>query len=169
MDGRYYLVIVDSHSKWVDIHDTSGPTAREIISCLNHLFSFFGLPVSIVSYNGLCFVSVEFQDFMRSAGIKHITSAVYKPSTNGLAERMVQSFKRALHVSSELTRLALDRFLFNYRLTPYSTTGVSPAELMFGRRLRSRFDLVRSRIWFMPVYPHHKFLRDWDILDHVHL
>ena len=36
----------------------------------------------------------------------------------------------------------LSRFLFNYRITPQSTTGVSPAELMFSRRLRSRFDLL---------------------------
>ena len=36
----------------------------------------------------------------------------------------------------------LSRFLFNYRITPQSTTGVSPAELMFNRRLRSRFDLL---------------------------
>ena len=32
--------------------------------------------------------------------------------------------------------------MFNYRLTPHSTTGVSPAEHMFGRRLRSRLDLL---------------------------
>ena len=31
----------------------------------------------------------------------------------------------------------LSRFLFKYRMTPQSTTGVTPAELMFGRRLRS--------------------------------
>ena len=36
----------------------------------------------------------------------------------------------------------MDRFLLNYRLTPHSTTGVSLAELMFGRRLRSRLDLL---------------------------
>ena len=33
-------------------------------------------------------------------------------------------------------------FLLNYRSTPHSTTGVSPAELMFGRKLRTVFDLA---------------------------
>ena len=35
------------------------------------------------------------------------------------------------------------RFLFNYRITPHSTTGIVPVELMFGRQLRTRFDLIR--------------------------
>lgn len=39
------------------------------------------------------------------------------------------------------TRLA--RVLFTYRITPQSTTGISPAELLLGRRLRTRLDLLR--------------------------
>ena len=100
----------------------------------------FGLPVPIVSDNGPCFTSQEFKDFAKNSGIRLITTAVYKNSTNGLAERMVQTLKRALRTSKESIQLTLDRFLFNYRLTPHSTTGVSLAELMFGRR--SRLDLL---------------------------
>ena len=36
----------------------------------------------------------------------------------------------------------MDKFLFKYRYTPQSTTGKSPAELMLGRKLRSRLDLL---------------------------
>ena len=142
VDGRYFLVVVDAHSKWVDIYTTSGTTAKETIKCLQHSFSTFGLPVSIVSDNGPCFTSQEFKDFAKNSVIRLITTAVYKPSTNGLAERMVQTLKRALRTSTSPIQLTLDKFLFNYRLTPHSTTGVSPAELMFGRRLRSRLDLL---------------------------
>lgn len=42
------------------------------------------------------------------------------------------------------TKLA--RFLFHYRTTPHSTTGVSPAELMMGRRLRTLLDLMQPDI-----------------------
>ena len=34
-------------------------------------------------------------------------------------------------------------FLFKYRLTPQTVTGVSPAEMMFGRPLRSQLDLLQ--------------------------
>ena len=143
VEGRYFLIIVDAHSKWVDVYNTKGTTSAETIRCMQHSFSQFGLPISIVSDNGTCFTSQEFKEFAENSGIKHITTAVYKPSTNGLAERMVQTFKRALKKSnSSDIQSTIDRFLFNYRLTPHSTTGVSPAELMFGRRLRSRLDLL---------------------------
>ena len=38
--------------------------------------------------------------------------------------------------------MRLSRFLLWYRITPHSTTGSSPSELMWGRRLRSKLDLV---------------------------
>ena len=38
----------------------------------------------------------------------------------------------------------MDRFLFNYRMTPHTTIEVSPVELMFCKRLLSKLDLLRS-------------------------
>lgn len=143
VEGRYFLVVVDAHSKWVDVYHTSGTTSKDTIRCLQHSFAQFGLPISIVSDNGPCFTAAEFKQFCTSNGVRHITSAVYKPSTNGLAEKMVGSLKKVLRTTSNTNiQLTIDRFLFNYRLTPHTTTGVSPAELMFGRRLRSRLDLL---------------------------
>ena len=143
--GQYFLIVVDAHSKWVEVIPTSGPTTKETIKALQHLFATFGLPISIVSDNGPCFSSEDFSQFMTNCGIRHTTTAVYKPSSNGLAERMVQTFKKALRSSSDPLQLTIDRFVYNYRLTPHTTTGVSPAELMFGRRIRSRLDLLRPK------------------------
>lgn len=36
----------------------------------------------------------------------------------------------------------VDRALFSYRITPQSTTGLSPAEMMMGRKLRCTLDLM---------------------------
>ena len=67
-------------------------------------------------------------------GIKHTFSAPYHPSTNGLAERVVQTFKQGLHeISQRTVAEKLTKFLFKYRITPYSTTGIPPAELLMGR------------------------------------
>ena len=62
----------------------------------------------------------------------------------GLAERAVQIVKHGLKKVTQgtlSTRLA--KVLFAYRLIPQSTTGISPAELLLGRRPRSKLDLVR--------------------------
>lgn len=55
---------------------------------------------------------------------------------------MVQTFRKALHMSSDPLQPTIDHFLFNYRLTPHTTTGVSPTELMFGRHIGSFLDFL---------------------------
>ena len=40
----------------------------------------------------------------------------------------------------------VSRFLARYRITPQTSTGVSPAELLLGRKPRSRLDLVYPEI-----------------------
>ena len=56
----------------------------------------YGIPTQLVSDNGPQFTSEEFASFMKRNGIKHIRSAPYHPSTNGTAERFVQTFKKAM-------------------------------------------------------------------------
>ena len=76
-------------------------------------------------------------------GIRHTRSPPYHPASNGLAERAVQTIKEGLRkFKSGTVSFRLSRFLLWYRITPHSTTGSSPSELMWGRRLRSRLDLV---------------------------
>ena len=77
----------------------------------------------------------------------HHTS-LYHPSSNGLAERAVQTFKNGLKKmrdGSLQTKVA--RFLFSYRTTPQSTTGMSPAKLLFERKLRSPLDLLKPDLF----------------------
>ena len=145
VNNKYFLIVVDAFSKWTNIYVTPSPTSAETVKFLRSAFATFGIPVSVVSDNGTCFTSEEFKTFMHMNGIRHTTSAVNKPSTNGLAERMVQTFKHALKKSNDKLDVFIDRFLFKYRLAPHATTGVSPAELMFKRRPRCRFDLLQPR------------------------
>ena len=86
-----FLVVVDAHSKWPEVIPVSSTTSSSTIEVLRDLFARFGIPEEIVSDNGTQFVSEDFQAFIRSNGIRHITSAPYHPATNGLAERAVQT------------------------------------------------------------------------------
>ena len=83
-------------------------------------------------------------EFTSRNAIRHVFVSPYHPSSNGLAERAVQSFKSAWKKSSEgSTETRIARFLFHQRLTPHTSTGNSPAELLMGRRPRSLLDVVR--------------------------
>ena len=81
---------------------------------------------------------------MERNGVNHICSAPYHLSTNGLAERAVQTFKQRLQqIQATSIKEKLNKFLFKYRITPHMITGVAPAELLMERRLHSRLDLMK--------------------------
>lgn len=143
-ENKMFLVIVDAYSKWMDIHITSSSTSGITIELLRRSFSSLGLPQVLVSDNATTFTSEEFAEFTKKNGIRHVRSPPYHPSSNGLAERAVQTLKEGLKrckIGSLETRLS--KFLLRYLITPHSPVGSSPAELMWGRTLRSKLDLLR--------------------------
>ena len=54
----------------------------------------------------------------------------------------MQAFKQGIGRLKGPIETHLARYLFTYRITPHSTTGRSPAELLLGRQPRSRLDLL---------------------------
>ena len=70
---------------------------------------------------------------------------MYKPSTNGQAERVVQTLKSAIK-QAHITNADVDTVIANpllvYWTTPHSTIGEPPSLLLMGRRLRNRLDLL---------------------------
>ena len=99
--GHMFLVIIDAYSKLMDVHPVSTATSAATIEKLRITFANQGLPDVLVSDNGTCFTSSEFQTFMNRNGIKHITSAPYHPASNGLAEKAVQTFKNGMRKLKE--------------------------------------------------------------------
>ena len=132
--GKHFIVLVDSFSKWLEVAVVSSCSSLQAIRFLWHVFSTHGLPEMLISDNGTAFTSAEFKTFVAHNVVRHLTSAPYHPATNGLAERAVQTFKEALQKTSGDIETRLARFLFSYRTTPHTTTGVSPAELLLGRK-----------------------------------
>ena len=140
--GKQFFIIVDAHSKWIGVCVVSSPSSQQAIQALRKVFSTHGLPQILVSDNGAAFSSSEFQTFVARNGFKHVRSAPYHPATNGLAERAVQTVKDALKKTSGDIDTRLSRFLFQYRLTPHSSTGQSPAKLLLGHVPRSHLDFL---------------------------
>ena len=86
---------------------------------------------------------------MNFNGILHITSAPYHPATNGLAERGVQTMKTAIKKmlegaeKGESIQTIISRFVFQYRITPHTTTGVAPCERLMKRKLNSALENLK--------------------------
>ena len=135
--GHHFLVLIDAHSKWIEAFPATSPSCDVAIELLRPVFAQFGIPETVVSDNGSCFTSEDFQHFLKSNGIKQITSAPYNSATNSLAEKAVQIVKKGLKkTTSGSIKSRLARILLAYQTTPHSTTGNTPAKLLLGRNLR---------------------------------
>ena len=145
VNNAMYLVIVDAYSKFPEVVKMSTTTSIATIQVLREIFARYGLPEILVSDNGPQFKSVEFEQFCVNNGILHTTSAIYKPATNGQAERVVQILKAAIKRAKLMCKNAdevITDSLQRYRVTPHGTTGEAPSMLFFGRRIRTRLDLL---------------------------
>ena len=140
--GKLFLIVIDAHSKWMDDHIVSSTSAECTINKLRSIFAIHVIPEQVVSDNGSGFTSDEFKRFLQANGIRQVLVSPYHPSSNRLAERAVQTFKSAVGKLDGPMEVRITRFLFKYRVTPQTTTGVSPAQLLMGRRLRTHLDLL---------------------------
>ena len=84
MQGKTFLIVIDSHSKWLEVCPMTTTTSTATIQHLRMMFSRFGLPETLVSDNGPQFSAEEFRSFCRLNGIHHILVTPYHPSSNGM-------------------------------------------------------------------------------------
>ena len=122
---------------------TNSTSTAAAVEHLRTVFSQFGIPEIIVSDNAACFTE-EFQAFVTSNGIKHITSAPHQQWTSRTCG--TDSKKGLKKLTEGTINCQLAKILFAYRITPQSTTGVSPSELMLSKRPCCRLDLVKPNI-----------------------
>lgn len=147
LGGHYYLVIVDSYSKYPEIIQMTTTTATATVRQLRHVFSRHGIPETIVSDNGTQFSSAIFKMFCIENNISYVFSPPYHPQSNGQAERFVDTLKRAItKLKGEGTsEEILDVFLTTYRTTPnvQNSDSKTPAEILYGRKIRTSLELLR--------------------------
>ena len=145
MEGKHFLVVCDSFSKFMDDQMTTSVSSEATIELLPSTFCNFGLPDVIVSDNAAYFTSAEMETFLQKNGIRHITPEPYHPASNGLVERAVRAFKGLLKFAVGSLNIRLARFLHNCRRTIHTSTGKSPAELLFVKPFRSPLAFVSCR------------------------
>ncbi|KAI8117120.1 hypothetical protein CVS40_10952 [Lucilia cuprina] len=122
LEGGKSLHAYGYKSPKINYRITSTSTSAATINILDELFASYGVPTTLVS-----------------------NQCSWHPSTNGQAERSVQTVKSAIKaMGSNRNNLQkhFNIFLRQYRIAPYSTTGKPPALLFFGRMLRTRLDLL---------------------------
>jgi len=143
-EGTYYLLVVDSYSKWLEVFPTASNTCQRVIKILHNSFASFGIPHEVVSGNGPQFASREFAQFLKLNGIEQTLTPPYHPASDGCIERCVQTLKQGLRKYRSMSRSQqLANFLLMYRISPHTSTGRSQAGLLLKRQPRTRFNLIK--------------------------
>ena len=119
----------------------SSTTSVSTIAALKNVFSRHGIPEVVRSDNGPHYSSQEFADFSKAYSFKHITSSPLYPQSNGQVERTVQTVKKILKHSEDISR-----GLQVYRSTPLPWCSLSPAELTMGCKLRTPLPLTDKQL-----------------------
>ena len=149
LQGTDYLVTVDRYSNWPSVQRApkGEATSKKLIAEIKKHCGTFGIPEELSSDGGSQFISKETRDFMQSFGIRSRISSVAFPHSNSRAEIGVKTMKRLLADNTgpggSLDNDKVLRAILQYRNTPDPTTGLSPAEVIFGRQIRD----------FTPVLP----------------
>ena len=150
--GVQLLIMVDAYTKYIWAYlmgqDTTTP---RLLRQLDSIFAERGLPTTIVSDNGPQFTSQKFGEHMKANGIKHVLTPPYHPASNGMAEVSVGIIKghlKRMSVSSSTSLLqdAVTDILFQYRMTPNTSTGRTPFELMKKNDVQTPLSLLHPSI-----------------------
>lgn len=148
------LIIVDAGTGWIEAFPCAKRTTDNVRKCLRAVFSRFGIPNTLVSDNAKEFVADELRRWLKLSGCHKLESPTYHPRANGLAERGVQTIKRAMMAYDTKMDCSfnahLQKVLLVHRNTA-SSRGDSPSKLLNGREMRipivTRFEIGEKVVY----------------------
>ena len=132
--GKPHLIIVDYYSRYPEVAELRDTKARTVITKTKSTFNRHGIPDNVISDNGPQYASDEYRQFSQDYDFQHTTISPRYPQSGGLHEKTVQTVKQ------QDPYLAL----LDYRNTPID--GVSPAQALMSRRLRSTLPVATTKL-----------------------
>jgi transposase InsO family protein len=124
--------------KWKEEIALKRVDSEELIKFLkDNILSRFGVPEKFITDNGSIFIGSKFTKFCGEFGIIMGKSSNYYPQGNGLVESMnktlIQILKKTIDQNQRNWHLKLTDALWESRMTPKDSTGVSPYALVYGK------------------------------------
>ena len=105
----------------------------------DHIMTKFGVPISLVFNNATYFSSIRLTAVSHEKGMKLYYSANYCPQGNGLAKstnkNLIRILKRTVIENQRSWHLAFLNSLWDDRVTPKNSLGVSPYTLVYVKKL----------------------------------
>jgi hypothetical protein len=117
---------------------------------LTKFFATFGLPRVVQSDQGSNFISKTFKQALQTLGVSHAVSSAYHHESQGALERWHQTLKSMLKKYCFDTGHGWDEGVpfvpFAIRDAKKESLGFSPAELVFGHRMRGPLKMLKEKL-----------------------
>ena len=147
--NKYVLVIMDYATKWPEAFPLKTADSETVARALIDVFARLGIPREILTDNGSIFTSKMMEKFYAMTGVTHIKTSPYHPETDGMVERFNATMKKTLRKmvdkSADDWDMCLPYLMWAYRGSEHATTGYSPYELVYGRKMRDGLDELAER------------------------
>ena len=146
-NNKYMLVMIDQFSKYPVAAFTKSTSAKDLISVFNKAFSHFGYPETVISDNGPPFKSQALKEYMKRKSIIHHRVTPLWPQANGEVEQFMLPLTKIIctaHVENRDQQEEVLKFLMAYRVTPHSTMGIAPADIMYQREIKYTIPDIKS-------------------------
>lgn len=140
------LVVTDYYSRYLWVKLVKNGTSMEAAEACEDIFKVFGKPKTLRADNGTAFSSEEFKNWCSESDIKLDFSVPLWPQHNGQVENAMKFINKTLRIArinKENWKASLEKAIgFYNNLRVHTVTGVTPAEMMFGRKLRETMPLI---------------------------
>ncbi len=145
--NRFVVIYCDHLSRWVEAvpfrQNTTAVMARVLVE---RVLCRHGAPRCLLSDRGKPFVSEIARHVYRILSVKKLDTAAYRPQSNGLVERFNKTFASMLSKYVDSKHTDWDRWIpyvtFAYNTTTHPAMGVTPFEMLYGRRARLPLDTM---------------------------
>ena len=143
--NKYILVITEYLTKWPECFAIPNQEASTIAEKFEEYFSRHGVPKVLLTDQGRNFESQLIAQVCARLGIEKRATSAYHPQNDGQTERFNRTLNDMLSQYVSKNEKDWDKWLpnvlFAYRSAVHSTTGVSPFEMLYGRRPRLPIEL----------------------------
>ncbi|KAK3915873.1 Retrovirus-related Pol polyprotein from transposon 412 [Frankliniella fusca] len=145
----YVLVCVEHFTGWPECIVIQGADAETSARAIvDNIVARYGAFPVLHSDQGRNWEAAVFAEVLRLLQIRRTRTSGFYPKGNSRAERFIQTLIKHLTVVVAHNQRDwpswIPLILLAYRTAPHSSTGVSPAEMLYGRMLNLPMDLVRE-------------------------
>ena len=158
--GHVYMFTLICHlTGWADAYPISNKRGETIADILHReYFPRYGAPEVLISDRGCEFVNSSVDALCKACDVERRTTTPYHPQTNGKIERFHRTLKGIIERLMTTTRAnwesQLGPALSAYRNTVSETTGYTPFEALYGRKVRMPLTIAKRNS------PEGEFLQD---------